>query len=476
MVFILITSDYKRCVGVGKQINSGIIYRSVDNLVILLTLYIASFYSNSYNTTGYMLAGLSAVILFGLVGRFTEIYASWGGRSFVRDESVRVLGTWLLTFMLLIFIAFTTKSTTEFSRIILMSWLFVTPTLLVLNRYLLRQLFAYLKRLGVNNRRVAIVGMTEHGLQFAHDLENNPDIGYHIAGFYDQRDQSNYPEEHKKYSKLGNFEQLIKAARSGKWDQIYVALPLEERQATITLLEQLSDSVTPVRLIPDYFTSNLLKKKYIELVNTPILCVHETSLTEHNVYVKRAEDIFFASLIVLIISPILLGVALAIKLTSRGPVIFKQKRHGAQGEQFTVWKFRSMTVCEDGDTVKQATKNDCRVTRLGGFLRRTSLDELPQFFNVLQGHMSIVGPRPHAVAHNEYYSQHISGYMLRHFIKPGITGWAQINGWRGETDQLYKMEKRVEYDLEYIRRWSLWMDVKIILLSVFKGFSSKNAY
>jgi putative colanic acid biosynthesis UDP-glucose lipid carrier transferase len=135
-----------------------------------------------------------------------------------------------------------------------------------------------------------------------------------------------------------------------------------------------------------------------------------------------------------------------------------------------------MTVCEDGDTVKQATKNDCRVTRLGGFLRRTSLDELPQFFNVLQGHMSIVGPRPHAVAHNEYYSQHISGYMLRHFIKPGITGWAQINGWRGETDQLYKMEKRVEYDLEYIRRWSLWMDVKIILLSVFKGFSSKNAY
>jgi len=423
-----------------------------------------------------MLAGLLAVIVFGLVGRFTEIYTSWGGRSFVRDESMRVLTTWLITFMVLIFTAFASKSTTEFSRVILISWLFVTPTLLILTRHLLRQLFAHLKRIGINNRRIAIVGITEHGLQFAKDLENNPDVGYNIAGFYDHSDRVSYPDGHAKFSKLGDFTQLIKAARSGKWDQIYVALPLEEKQETIALLEQLSDSITPIRLIPDYFTSNLLKKKYIELVNTPILCVHETSLTEHNVYVKRAEDICIASLIVLIISPVLLGVALAIKLTSRGSIIFKQKRHGAQGQEFTVWKFRSMTVCEDGATIKQACKNDVRVTALGGFLRRTSLDELPQFFNVLQGHMSIVGPRPHALAHNEYYSQHISGYMLRHFIKPGITGWAQINGWRGETDQMYKMEKRLEYDLEYIRRWSLWMDIKIILLSIFKGFSSKNAY
>lgn len=460
----------------GKRINSGIIYRSADNLVILLTLYIASFYSNTYNTIGYVIAGLLAVILFAAVGRFTEIYTSWGGRAFVRDESMRILATWLITFMLLIFIAFTSKSTTEFSRVILISWLFVTPTLLILTRHLLRQVFAHLKRMGINNRRVAIVGITEHGLQFAKDLENNPDVGYHIAGFYDHNKRSEYPENYKKFAKLGDFKELIKAARSGKWDQIYVALPLEEKQETIALLEQLADSITPVRLIPDYFTSNLLKKKYIELVNTPILCVHETSLTEHNVYVKRAEDILLGSLIVVLISPILLGVALAIKLTSRGPIIFKQKRHGAQGQEFTVWKFRSMSVCEDGNNIKQACKNDVRVTALGSFLRRTSLDELPQFFNVLQGHMSIVGPRPHAVAHNEYYSQHISGYMLRHFIKPGITGWAQINGWRGETDKMYKMEKRVEYDLEYIRRWSLWMDLKIIALSVFKGFSNKNAY
>lgn len=460
----------------GKRINSEIIYRSVDILVILATLYTASLYSGEYNATGYILVGLLAALLFGLVGRFTEIYSSWGGRSFLRDESVRVIATWLITFMFLIFAAFATKSTTEFSRIVLISWLFATPILLTLSRQLLRRSFAHLKRLGINNRRIVIAGLTDHGIQFAHDLENNPDGGYQIAGFYDDRNEDDRLPEHQDYKQLGGFSSLVQAAKSGQWDQIYVALPVEAKERTIKLLEQLADSVTPIRLIPDYFTSNLLKSKYIELANTPILCVHETPLTAHNIHVKRIEDILFSGVILTLISPLLLTIATAIKLTSRGPIIFKQKRNGAGGEEFTVWKFRSMTVCEDSGDIKQASKNDVRVTRLGRFLRKTSLDELPQFINVLQGHMSIVGPRPHAVSHNEQYRKQIPGYMIRHLIKPGITGWAQINGWRGETDQLYKMEKRIEYDLEYIRRWSLWLDIKIILLSIIKGFSSKNAY
>ncbi|RME08664.1 MAG: exopolysaccharide biosynthesis polyprenyl glycosylphosphotransferase, partial [Bacteroidetes bacterium] len=168
--------------------------------------------------------------------------------------------------------------------------------------------------------------------------------------------------------------------------------------------------------------------------------------------------------------------ALAVKLSSKGPVLFKQRRYGLDGQIVEVWKFRSMTVTEDGDNIRQARKNDPRVTPVGSFLRRTSLDELPQFINVLQGRMSIVGPRPHAVAHNEQYRKLIKGYMWRHKVKPGITGWAQVNGWRGETDTLEKMKKRVEYDLDYIRRWSLWLDLKIILLTVFKGFVGKNAY
>jgi len=172
----------------------------------------------------------------------------------------------------------------------------------------------------------------------------------------------------------------------------------------------------------------------------------------------------------------MLAIAAAVKLTSPGPVLFKQNRYGQKGEKIRVWKFRTMNVLEDGDEVKQATKGDSRYTKIGGFLRKTSLDELPQFFNVLQGTMSIVGPRPHAVAHNEQYRNIIPGYMLRHMIKPGITGWAQVNGWRGETNTIYKMRKRVEFDLEYMREWSLWLDIKIIFLTVFRGFTDKNAY
>ncbi|EGS2093411.1 exopolysaccharide biosynthesis polyprenyl glycosylphosphotransferase, partial [Escherichia coli] len=175
-------------------------------------------------------------------------------------------------------------------------------------------------------------------------------------------------------------------------------------------------------------------------------------------------------------SPILILIALSVKLTSKGPVIFRQIRYGMDGKPIKVYKFRSMNVMENDENVKQATKNDTRVTKVGAFLRKTSLDELPQFFNVITGQMSIVGPRPHAVAHNELYRDLIEGYMLRHKVKPGITGWAQINGWRGETDTLDKMKMRVEYDLAYIREWSIWLDIKIIFLTVFKGFVNKSAY
>lgn len=191
---------------------------------------------------------------------------------------------------------------------------------------------------------------------------------------------------------------------------------------------------------------------------------------------KRLEDIIISLCIIVLISPVLIAISLAVKVSSPGPIIFRQTRYGMDGKPIKVWKFRSMTVMENDSAIKQATKNDIRVTKTGRFLRRTSLDELPQFFNVLWGGMSIVGPRPHAVAHNEQYRSIIEGYMLRHKVKPGITGWAQINGWRGETDTIEKMQKRVEYDLEYIREWSIWFDLKIIFLTVFKGFVNKSAY
>jgi putative colanic acid biosynthesis UDP-glucose lipid carrier transferase len=214
----------------------------------------------------------------------------------------------------------------------------------------------------------------------------------------------------------------------------------------------------------------------VDMNGIPTISIYEDPFDSASGWVKRLEDVVVSSLILIMISPVMVAIAAAIKLTSPGPVFFKQRRYGARGDEIMVWKFRTMTVLEDGDVIRQASKNDTRVTKVGAFLRRTSLDELPQFINVLQGTMSIVGPRPHATAHNEYYRNLIPGYMLRHKVKPGITGWAQINGYRGETDTLEKMEKRVEYDLRYIKNWSFWFDIKIILATVFKGFVDKNAY
>jgi putative colanic acid biosynthesis UDP-glucose lipid carrier transferase len=244
----------------------------------------------------------------------------------------------------------------------------------------------------------------------------------------------------------------------------------------VEIVEALSDTTVSVYYVPNFFIFDLLQGRMLELDGVPLLSLHETPFSGVDGWLKRAEDIVFGCFILAIVTLPMLMIALAIKLTSNGPVLFKQRRYGLNGKTVEVWKFRSMSVCEDGDTIRQAGKADARVTPLGAFLRRTSLDELPQFINVLQGSMSIVGPRPHAVAHNEQYRGQIRGYMLRHKVKPGITGLAQINGWRGETDTIDKMEMRVKYDLTYLRTWTIWLDLKIIFMTIFKGFSNPNAY
>ncbi len=458
-----------------KHVSSELIYRAVDSIVILLALFITFLYTDNYYPEGYLIVGLISVILFSLTARFTDIYSSWTARPF-QQETLHIVSTWLMAYFTLIFVAFITKTSAHFSRVALISWLFFTPVLLIFARYGLRRLFSYLKMLGLNNKTIVIVGMTEHGLRFAHELEANPDYGYQVAGFYGDNKNIAAKKIMQHYPILGGYDELTDVARSGKWDQIYLALPIESRKRISNLLDRLTDTATPIRILPDYFTSNLLKSKYLEIVNTPILAVYDSPFSANNAFIKRAEDLIFGSVILALITPVMLFIAIAIKLTSKGPIFFKQKRYGLKGEQIKVWKFRTMTVCEDDDTVRQATKNDCRITSFGAFLRKTSLDELPQFFNVLNGNMSIVGPRPHAVLHNEQYRALIPGYMLRHLVKPGITGWAQINGWRGETDNLYKMRKRLEFDLEYMREWTLLLDIKIIIYTIFRGFTDKNAY
>lgn len=460
----------------NNKFSSELVYRLTDTLIILAILVLASVHSPAYNVEGYLAVGLGASLLFGMIGRFTDIYTSWGGRPFFRDEVIRLIVTWLSTFLFLVFVIFAAKTSEQFSRFVLIGWLFLTPVLLIASRYALRSLQTSLKRIGINNHLIAIAGITEQGLHFAEMLENQPGSGFQVAGFYSLDEETTSSSLPKQYAYMGGTDAMMEAARSGEWDQIYLAPSAGHSAASARLINELADTITPIRLIPDDFTNTLLHSRYMEIADTPILRIYDAPLSLQRAFIKRVEDLILGSLILLLISPLLLLIALAIKLTSRGPVLFKQTRHGLRGEKFQVLKFRTMTVCENGGNIRQATRNDRRITRVGAFLRKTSLDELPQFINVLQGHMSIVGPRPHAVAHNEEYRQLIPGYMLRHLMKPGITGWAQVNGWRGETDTLFKMQKRVELDMEYIRAWSLALDLRIILVTAFKTLHDKNAY
>jgi putative colanic acid biosynthesis UDP-glucose lipid carrier transferase len=334
-----------------------------------------------------------------------------------------------------------------------------------------------LRARGYNTRDAAIIGMTEIGEQLALQIQAIPSLGLEVYGFYDDRAEERchpIPESLGGYA--GSLKDAVDAARRGELDLIYIAFPLRAEPRINELLRQLSDTTASVYLAADFFAFDLLHARWSSLGAVPTVSLHETPFYGVDGWLKRLEDIALGTLILTIIAIPMLIIGICVKLTSKGPALFRQRRYGLNGEVINVLKFRSMTVMEDGDEIRQATENDDRLTPLGAFLRRTNLDELPQFFNVIEGTMSIVGPRPHAVAHNELYRKKIQGYMLRHKVKPGISGWAQVNGWRGETDTLEKMEKRIEYDLDYIRNWSLLWDLQIIFMTVFGSGARRSAY
>jgi putative colanic acid biosynthesis UDP-glucose lipid carrier transferase len=265
---------------------------------------------------------------------------------------------------------------------------------------------------------------------------------------------------------IGRIDAVAPYVREHHVDLVYISLPMLAQQRILYLLNGLRDSTASVYFLPDIFLFDLINARFGRINGVPVVSIRDTPYFGVRRLVKRLSDILIASFILLLVFPLMALIAVGVKLSSPGPVLFKQRRYGLDGDEIKVFKFRSMTVTEDDDHIVQATTNDPRVTPFGRFLRKTSLDELPQFINVLQGRMSVVGPRPHAVVHNEMYRKVISGYMIRHKIKPGITGWAQVNGLRGETDSLEKMAERVGYDLEYIRNWSLTLDLWIILKTI----------
>jgi putative colanic acid biosynthesis UDP-glucose lipid carrier transferase len=275
---------------------------------------------------------------------------------------------------------------------------------------------------------------------------------------------------------VGKIEELSEYVKKNNIDIIYIALPPSLHIQIMKLLDDLKDTTASIYFVPNFFLSDLIQARIDEIDGMPIVAMCETPFSGFNGFIKGLSDLILASLILIIVSPLLIILAIGVKLSSPGPIIFKQRRCGLDGTEIIVYKFRSMKVAEEGDVVIQAKLNDKRVTPFGKFIRKTSLDELPQFINVLQGKMSIVGPRPHAISHNEIYRKVIKGYMVRHKVKPGITGWAQVNGYRGETETVASMKARIDYDIAYLKKWSLSLDIKIILKTVVLVFKDAKAY
>ena len=386
-----------------------------------------------------------------------------------------VAASWSMTVTVLALIGWATRTVEVFDPHVLLAWLVATPLTRVAGHLalppLLRRLYA-----GRNAQRVAvIVGACELGRALAERLRRNPLLGIRVAGFFDDRGADRTGEEAAEAT-LGTIEQLADYVKAQRVDLIYITLPMASQPRTVRLLDQLHDTTASIHFVPDIFLFDLIQGRIDTVDGMPVVSVCETPFRGLNALVKRASDIVLALLICSIALPLMLAIAAGVKLSSPGPVIFRQRRYGLDGREIVVYKFRSMTVTEDGAHIRQATRTDERVTRFGAFLRRTSLDELPQFINVLQGRMSVVGPRPHALAHTELYRKLIKGYMFRHKVRPGITGWAQVNGLRGETDTLDKMERRIAYDLAYLRRWSLGLDLWIVLKTLFVTLDGRNAY
>jgi putative colanic acid biosysnthesis UDP-glucose lipid carrier transferase len=387
-----------------------------------------------------------------------------------------VLARWLVMIAILLAIGYITKYSEDFSRRVVLTWVVTTPAMLVLVTLYLHETMRRLLNDPKKTRRVAFVGCTEVSMMMADRItRNSRSLGMQVHGFFDDRgpDRLGHCGSMRR---LGSMADIIDAVQTNQIDAIFVSLPMRQVQRVMELVQELRNTTVSIYYLPDLCALDLLHARTGELLGMPVVSMCDTPFYGYGGLVKRMTDVAFALAILVVAVPLMIFIAIAVKLTSAGPVLFRQRRYGLDGREILVYKFRTMTVLEDGDQVHQATRTDSRITKVGKFLRRYSLDELPQLFNVLSGTMSLVGPRPHAVAHNEEYRQLIKGYMVRHKAPPGITGLAQINGCRGETTRVEDMQARVNYDLEYLRRWSPLLDLKILALTAIRVLRDEKAY
>lgn len=416
-----------------------------------------------------------AAVAFILIAGSNEVYRSWRSES-VWVEASRVVSCWLLAAAITLAVAYMLGFGAELPRPLAWIWAGTAPLLLAGSRVAIRGALRWARVRGHNYRRTAVVGSTGLALRIAGEIDAAPWMGLKFVGCYDDR----RPADERVLAEAlphirGTTDDLVRAAHEGDVDRVYITLPMRAEVRIKSLVDRLSETPVTVLYVPDFFLFTMLHAQWEHVGSSHAVNVITTPFLGYSGWAKRAEDILLSSLILVLIALPLLLVALGVRLTLPGPVLFKQRRYGLNGKEFEIWKFRTMTVMEDGAAFVQARAGDPRVTRFGAFLRRTSLDELPQFINVLRGDMSIVGPRPHPLALDEQHKQLIPHYWFRHKIRPGITGLAQVSGYRGPTDTLDKMEGRIRHDIEYIDRWSLMLDLKIILLTIVRGFVHRNA-
>jgi len=459
------------------QSTVGFLFRLSDWGWIAAGLWMSCIFFNVTWDIRYTVAAAGAACLFYALAEHHDLYRSWRGVQ-ASEEWIQIFWAWVGAVLGLLFLAFLSKQSADYSRRVLLTWFVSAPLVLIFWRMVVRRILCIARSCGWNFRTAVIAGAGELGLRLGRMFLDDPAMGIQLLGFYDdKKPKGHQPLVDRSIQVEGTLDDLASRARAGGYaDLVYMALPMKAEHRIRQIVADLADTTTSVYILPDIYAFDLLHARWQNLGGIPVVSIYETPFKGINAWLKRLEDLVLGSIVLFLAAEPMVLIAIGVKLSSPGPIIFRQRRYGLNGEVIKVWKFRTMTACYDGDRFVQTKKSDHRVTQLGALLRRTSLDELPQLFNVLLRQMSLVGPRPLPVAMNEHYRRLISRCMLRHEVKPGITGLAQVNGWRGEADVIDKMEERVECDIEYIRNWSLAMDLLILMRTPLVVFKGTNAY
>jgi len=442
--------------------------QAIDPVVAIATLVVSVLWFEGRFDGTYLIL---ALLVFSMTYPNSLARDASGSAALMRD----VVTGWLAIVALLALVGWVSGTLGAFDQRAILAWIVATPPLLFAAHRLTPVILPWLLATEGLQRTAVIAGANETGCRLAERIGANPLLGIRVAGFFDDR-AADRNEAMSGSATLGSLGRLAEYVKAHRIDLIYIALPMASQPRILRLLEELDDTTASIYFAPDIHLIDLIQARVDTVGGLPVIAVCESPFYGASGLIKRVSDIVLASAILALISPLMLAIAIGVKLSSPGPVLFKQRRYGLDGREIVVYKFRTMRVLEDGKVIRQATRDDPRVTRFGVFLRACSLDELPQFINVLQGRMSVVGPRPHAIAHNEMYRKLIRRYMIRHKVKPGITGLAQVNGLRGETSSLDSMQMRIEYDLAYLRSWSLLLDLQIVLKTIFVVLRQQNAY